>query len=79
MLASRDYVRERGAKAPPPYLRSSVRSDGGYDNPHRRAGHFSPQELLPDEAVGVRFYAPDDAEALLGERLAEIRRARGRE
>jgi putative ATPase len=79
VVASRDYVRERGAKAPPPYLRSSVRSDGGYDNPHRRPGHFSPQELLPDEAVGARFYAPDDAEASLSERLAEIRRARGRD
>jgi putative ATPase len=78
VFASRDYVRERGAQAPPPYLRSSVRSDGGYDNPHRRPGHFSPQELLPDEAVGARFYAPDEAEGALGERLAEIRRARGR-
>jgi putative ATPase len=78
VFASRDYVRERGAKAPPPYLRSSVRSDGGYDNPHRRPGHFSPQELLPDEAVGARFYAPDGAEAEQRQRLAEIDRARGR-
>jgi len=28
--------------------------------------------------VGARFYAPDDAEAELAKRLAEIRRARGR-
>jgi hypothetical protein len=28
--------------------------------------------------VGARFYAPDDAEAALRERLEEIRRARGR-
>jgi putative ATPase len=77
VFAVRDYVREHGAQLPPAYLRSSVRSDGGYDNPHRRPGHLSAQELLPDEAVGARFYAPDDAEAKLGERLAEIRRARG--
>jgi putative ATPase len=78
VFAARDYIRERGAVAPPRHLRSSTRSDGGYDNPHRRPGHFSPQELLPDPAVGARFYDPDDAEAALRERLAEIRRARGR-
>jgi putative ATPase len=76
VFAARDYVRDHGAQAPPAYLRSSVRSDGGYDNPHRRPGHFSPQELLPEGAVGTRFYEPDDAEARLRERLAEIRRAR---
>jgi putative ATPase len=77
VLAARDYVRQRGAAAPPAHLRSSTRSDGGYDNPHRRPGHLSPQELMPDPAVGARFYAPDDAEARRRERLAEIRRARG--
>ncbi len=76
--ASRGYIREHGAQAPPAWLRSSTRSDGGYDNPHRRPGHFSPQELMPDTAIGERFYEPDDAEALLRERLEEIRRARGR-
>jgi putative ATPase len=77
VFAARDYLRERGAAAPPGYLRSSTRSDGGYDNPHRRAGHLSPQELMPGEAIGARFYAPDDAESGLRERLAQIRRARG--
>ena len=78
VFAARDYIAQHGATAPPPYLRSSTRSDGGYDNPHRRPGHFSPQELLPDPAIGARFYDPDDAEAALRERLAEIRRGRGR-
>jgi hypothetical protein len=32
---------------------------------------------MPAPLVGERFYAPDDAEAALRERLAEIRRARG--
>jgi putative ATPase len=76
--AAREYVRERGAAPPPAYLRSSTRSDGDYDNPHKRPGHTSPQELLPDPAIGQRFYDPDEAEALLRERLEEIRRARGR-
>ena len=32
---------------------------------------------MPEPAIGVRLYEPDDAEAALRERLAEIRRARG--
>ena len=76
--AAREYVRDRGAAPPPPHLRSSTRSDGDYDNPHRRPGHTSPQELLPDPAIGQRFYDPDEAEALLRERLQQVRRARGR-
>ena len=32
---------------------------------------------MPDRAIGQRFYDPDTAEALLRERLEEIRRARG--
>ena len=51
---------------------------GGYDYPHDRPGHFSPQELLPEEVAGARFYKPDEAEAALAERLAQVRRARGR-
>jgi putative ATPase len=76
--AARQYVREQGAHPPPAHLRSSTRSDGEYDNPHRRPGHFSPQELLPDPAIGQRFYDPDQAEELLRVRLEEVRRARGR-
>jgi putative ATPase len=76
--AARGYVREQGAKAPPAHLRSSTRGDGNYDNPHKRSGHLSPQELLPDAAIGQRFYEPDEAEAQLRERLEQIRRGRGR-
>jgi putative ATPase len=76
--AARGFVRERGAAPPPVQLRSGGRGEG-YDNPHRRPGHVSPQELAPDRAIGERFYAPDEAEAALAERLAKLRRARGRE
>ena len=48
VIAARSHIAEHGAATPPPYLRSSTRSDGGYDNPHRRPGHLSPQELMPD-------------------------------
>ncbi len=78
IVAARELIRERGAEVPPPYLRSSTRSSGDYDNPHRRPGHFSPQELMPDAVIGSRLYEPDDAESALRERLEAIRRARGK-
>src|ERR1700681_3338476 len=65
VFAAREHIREHGADPPPAHLRSSTRSDGGYDNPHRRPGHTSPQELMPDPAIGQRFYEPDEAEAAL--------------
>ncbi|MGB0097453.1 MAG: replication-associated recombination protein A, partial [Solirubrobacteraceae bacterium] len=78
VFAAREHIREHGAESPPGYLRSSTRSDGGYDNPHRRSGHISPQELLPDGAIGARFYEPDEAESALRVKLEQIRRGRGR-
>ncbi len=41
VFAARDQIRERGALLAPAHLRSSIRSDGEYDNPHRRPGHLS--------------------------------------
>ncbi len=78
VLAAREHIRGRGATPPPSQLRFSTRSDGEYDNPHRRPGHVSPQELMPDPAIGARFYTPDQAEAALAERLERVRRERGR-
>jgi putative ATPase len=84
--AARRHVREQGAAPVPGWLRSGPRPGqdqsrvGGlsYDYPHDRPGHLSPQELLPEEVVGARFYEPDEAEAELARRLAQVRRARGR-
>jgi putative ATPase len=83
--AARAHVREHGAQLPPAHVRSASYAGAkalgrgvGYDYPHDRPGHLSPQELLPDALAGTRFYEPDEAEADLRERLAEIRRARGR-
>ncbi len=76
--AAREFVREHGAAPPPVQLRSGGRGQG-YDSPHTHPTHFSHQELAPDDAVGERFYAPDEAEAALAARLAEIRSARGRD
>jgi putative ATPase len=79
--AAQRHVREQGAAPVPGWLRSGPRPGqevGGYDNPHAHPGHIGPQELLPEEVVGARFYEPDEAEAALAERLAQVRRARGR-
>jgi putative ATPase len=80
--AARRHVREHGAQPAPPWLRSGPRPGQGkadYDNPHNHPGHRGPQRLLPESVEGARFYAPDDAEAELAQRLREIRRARGLE
>jgi putative ATPase len=76
--AARGFIRDKGAEPPPVQLRSGGRGEG-YDSPHVHPGHTSSQELLPEKAVGARFYAPDDAESELAARLAQIRKARGRE
>jgi putative ATPase len=79
--AAQRHVREQGAAPVPGWLRSGPRPGqevGGYDYPHDRPGHVSPQELLPEEVAGARFYEPDEAEAQLAKRLEEVRRARGR-
>ena len=75
---ARDYVREHGNELPPTHLRHRTRGGGGYDYPHDRPGHVSPQELMPDEVAGVRFYEPTKTEQHLAERLERIRAARGR-
>ena len=76
--AARRHVREHGAQPPPGYLRSGPLADEGYDYPHDRPGHVSPQELLPERVRGTRFYLPDEQEADLAARLEAIRAARGR-
>ena len=85
ILAARAHVRESGALDPPAPLRTAVAAaarrsaDGSdYDDPHRHPGHVNRQEHLPPGREDLRFYAPDDAEAELRERLALLRRARGR-
>ncbi len=80
LAAAEAHVREHGAAPAPGWLRPGARpgqQTGGYDSPHGRPGHVSPQELLPEGVVGERFYEPEEAEAELAVRLREIRRARG--
>jgi putative ATPase len=84
--AARGHVRDRGAHTPPNALRSAGHPGAAplgrgtdYDSPHNHPGHLSPTEVMPEGLEGTRFYEPDDAEAAMRERLAEIRRARGKD
>jgi putative ATPase len=80
--AAEQHVRDHGAAPVPAWLRSGPRpgqDTGGYDYPHDRPGHVSPQELLPEAVQGTRFYAPDETEQELARRLELIRRERGSE
>ena len=86
--AARGWVRDHGAPEVPAYLRGAERpgEDGRdaahepYDYPHTRVEGVSPQELMPEEAVGERFLELSEhgEERTLRERLDAIRRARGR-
>jgi putative ATPase len=84
---ARQWVRENGPVIPPAALQSAAYPGAkalgrgkGYDYPHDRPEGVSPQDLMPEEAEGERFLELTDhgEEAALRERLAEIRRLRGR-
>jgi putative ATPase len=79
--AARKLVNERGSLPVPARYRPGAtaldRSMGhgkGYKYPHDFAGHYVPEEYLPDELVGERIYQPSDSgfEAELASRLAAI-------
>ena len=85
ILDARAHVREAGALDPPGPLRSAAYPAAkalgrgiGYDNPHLHPGHVNAQEHLPEGLEALRFYGPDAGEGELRERLARIRRERGR-
>jgi putative ATPase len=84
---AREWVRENGTPKPPPYLQSAAYPGAkklgrgqGYDYPHDHAEGTAEQELMPDEAIGERFLELTEhgEERELAERLARIRKARGR-
>jgi putative ATPase len=86
IVGARGHIAEHGSEPAPNPLRSAAfpaaRRTGrgvGYENPHDEPGHVNDQEHLPPGLEHLRFYAPDDGEPELRERLAELRRARGRE
>ncbi|HET9625983.1 MAG TPA: replication-associated recombination protein A [Kofleriaceae bacterium] len=79
--AARKLVNERGAlPVPARYRPGSTALDRamghgqGYKYPHDFAGHYVPEDYLPDEIVGERIYQPTDSgfEAELAARLAAL-------
>ncbi|HTR73336.1 MAG TPA: replication-associated recombination protein A, partial [Solirubrobacteraceae bacterium] len=82
--AAMRHVREHGAAPVPAWLRPGARPGQDespptrYENPHDRPSSVSEQELMPEGVIGARFYEPGESEAGLAERLAEVRRLRGR-
>jgi putative ATPase len=84
---ARAWVREHGAPIPPDPLRSAAYPGAkalgrgtGYDYPHDHREGVSAQELMPEELAGTTFLELSEhgEERDLRERLAAIRRARGR-
>ena len=53
VFAARDFIRERGAETPPPWLRSLDPERRRLRQPAPPSGPFSPQELMPDSAIGA--------------------------
>ena len=77
--AARKLVTEHGVlSVPARYRPGSTALDRamghgqGYKYPHDFAGHYVPEDYLPDELVGERIYRPSDSgfEAELSRRLA---------
>ena len=60
--------------APTPLIQSMGYA-GGYRYPHNFEGHYVPEQYLPDELQGSRFYEPSDSgeEARIKERLDSLR------
>jgi putative ATPase len=88
LARARRWVRENGPVIPPAPLQSAAYPASkalgrgqGYDYPHDRPEGVSPQELMPQEAEGVRFLELSDhgEEPTLKDRLEKIRRARRRD
>jgi putative ATPase len=84
---ARAWVREHGTPEPPAALRSAAYPGASklgrgldYDLPHNHPEGVSEQELMPEGAVGESFLELSEhgEESDLRERLARIRKARGR-
>jgi putative ATPase len=75
------HIEEHGVSAPPPWLRGKISEGadpGAYDYPHTNPGGVSDQELMPEGLEDVRFLRPAPHEAVLRDRVAAARTARGR-
>ena len=86
--AAREVVLATHAEPVPMHLRNAPTSamkqwgyGEGYQHAHQFDGALTDMECLPPSLAGTQFYQPSDrgAEKRIAERLAEIRKVRGRE
>jgi putative ATPase len=82
IFKAQDFINEHGLGAVPTHLMDDNRDakglghGKGYQYPHIFPGHFTPQQYLPDEVMGVHFYEPSNEgyEQRIAERLAAWRK-----
>ncbi len=83
IFKAQGYINEHGLGAVPTHLMDDNRDakglghGKGYQYPHSFPGHFTPQQYLPDEVMGERFYEPSNQgyEQRIAERLTAWRKA----
>ncbi len=83
IFKAQGFINEHGLGAVPTHLMDDNRDakglghGKGYQYPHSFPGHFTPQQYLPDEVMGVHFYEPsgEGYEQRIAERLAAWRKA----
>lgn len=83
IFKAQGYIQEHGLGAVPTHLMDDSRDarglghGKGYLYPHLFPGHFTPQQYLPDEVMGTRFYEPSNEgyEKQIASRLEIFRRA----
>jgi putative ATPase len=77
-----ERIQQEGAGSVPTHLMDANRDavalghGKGYVYPHEQPGHFTPQQYLPTQLLGVHFYQPSDQgyEAQVRERLERWRK-----
>ncbi len=83
IFKAQGFINEHGLGAVPTHLMDDNRDakglghGKGYQYPHSFPGHFTPQQYLPDEVMGVHFYEPsgEGYEKRIAERLTAWRKA----
>ena len=83
IFKAQGFINEHGLGAVPTHLMDDNRDakglghGKGYQYPHSFPGHFTPQQYLPDEVMGVHFYEPsgEGYEQRIAERLTAWRKA----
>ncbi len=83
IFKAQGFINEHGLGAVPTHLMDDNRDakglghGKGYQYPHSFPGHFTPQQYLPDDVMGVHFYEPsgEGYEQRIAERLAAWRKA----